>query len=54
MEERKFRELFRKMVDRYELTADKASELLSRILAVLKADSEHACMTKYGEREETR
>ena len=54
MEERKFRELFQKIVDRYELTADKAAELLSRILTVLKADSEHASMTEYGEREETR
>ena len=36
MEDANFKELFQRIVDRYELAPDVASELLQRILAILK------------------
>ena len=36
MEDAKFKELFQRIVDRYELAPDVAAELLQRILAILK------------------
>jgi len=36
MEDAYFKELFQRIVDRYELAPDVASELLQRILAILK------------------
>ena len=36
MEDANFKELFQRIVDRYELAPDVAAELLQRILAILK------------------
>ena len=36
MEDTNFRELFKRIVERYELAPDVAAELLQRILAILK------------------
>ena len=40
MEDANFKELFQRIVDRYELAPDVASELLQRILAILKNTEE--------------
>ena len=57
MEDAKFKELFQKIVDQYELTPDAASQLLQRILAILKnaavlLDSQCEILTQYLESEE--
>ena len=57
MEDAKFKELFQKIVDQYELTPDAASQLLQRILAILKnaavpPDSQCEILIQYLESEE--
>ena len=60
MEDAKFKELFQRIVDRYELAPDVASELLQRILAILKntedeslqSDSKYEILIEHLEREE--
>ena len=60
MEDTNFKELFRKIVDRYELAPDVAAELLQRILAVLKntedkalqSDSKYEILIEHQERED--
>ena len=42
MEDRKFKELFQSVVDRYELSANVAAELLQRILTILKNTEDEA------------
>ena len=60
MEDAKFKELFQRIVDRYELAPDVAAELLQRILAILKntedeslqSDSKYEILIEHQEREE--
>ena len=60
MEDTNFKELFQRIVDRYELAPDVASELLQRILAILKntedeslqSDSKYEILIEHLEREE--
>lgn len=60
MEDANFKELFQRIVDRYELAPDVASELLQRILAILKntednplqTDSKYEILIEHLEREE--
>ena len=60
MEDKKFKELFQRIVDRYELAPDVAAELLQRILAVLKntgdeslqSDFKYEILIEHMEREE--
>ena len=60
MEDANFKELFQRIVDRYELAPDVASELLQRILAILKntedeslqSDSKYEILIEHLEREE--
>ena len=60
MEEANFKELFQRIVDRYELAPDVAAELLQRILAILKntedealqSDSKYEILIEHLEREE--
>ena len=63
MEDANFKELFQRIVDRYELAPDVAAELLQRILAILKilksaeednlqSNSKYEILTEYLEREE--
>ena len=60
MEDANFKELFQWIVDRYELAPDVASELLQRILAILKnteeealqSDSKYEILIEHLEREE--
>ena len=60
MEDTKFKELFQSVVDRYELSANVAAELLQRILAILKnsedeslqSDSKYEILIEHLEREE--
>lgn len=60
MEDANFKELFQRIVDRYELAPDMAAELLQRILTILKnaeakplqINSEYEILTEYLEREE--
>ena len=60
MEDTKFKELFQRIVDRYELAPDVATELLQRILAILKntedeslqSDSKYEILIEHLEREE--
>ena len=60
MEDAKFKELFQRIVDRYELAPDVAAELLQRILAILKntedeslqSDSKYEILIEHLEREE--
>ena len=55
-----FKELFQRIVDRYELAPDVAAELLQRILAILKntedeslqSDSKYEILIEHLEREE--
>lgn len=42
MEEANFKELFQRIVDRYELAPDVAAELLQRILIILKSSEDEA------------
>ena len=61
MEDANFKELFQRIVDRYELAPDVAAELLQRILAILKntendplqTEPKYEILTEYLEREET-
>ena len=60
MEDAKFKELFQRIVDRYELAPDVATELLQRILANLKnaegellqSDSKYEILIEHLERED--
>ena len=60
MEDTKFKELFQSVVDRYELSADVAAQLLQRILLILEkteekslqSDSEYEILIEHLEREE--
>lgn len=60
MEDKNFKELFQRIVDRYELVPDVASELLQRILAILKntedgtlqSDSKYEILIEHLERED--
>ena len=60
MEDTKFKELFQSVVDRYELSANVAAELLQRILAILKntegeplqSDSKYEILIEHLKREE--
>ena len=60
MEDANFKELFQRIVDRYELAPDVAAELLQRILAILKntedeslqSDSKYEILIELLEREE--
>ena len=60
MEDASFKELFQRIVDRYELAPDVASELLQRILAILKntegeplqSDSKYEILIEHLERED--
>ena len=60
MEDAKFKELFQRIVDRYELVPEVAAELLQRILAILKntedealqSDSKYEILIEHQEREE--
>ena len=60
MEDANFKELFQRIVDRYELAPDVAAELLQRILAILKnsedeslqSDSKYEILIEHLEREE--
>ena len=60
MEDAKFKELFQRIVDRYELAPDVATELLQRILTILKntedealqSDSKYEILIEHLEREE--
>ena len=60
MEDANFKELFQRIVDRYELAPDVASELLQRILAILKnkegeplqSDSKYEILIEHLERED--
>ena len=60
MEDANFKELFQRIVDRYELAPDVATELLQRILAILKnaegellqSDSKYEILIEHLEREE--
>ena len=60
MEDENFKELFQRIVDRYELAPDVAAELLQRILAILKntegellqSDSKYEILIEHLEREE--
>ena len=60
MEDTKFKELFQSVVDRYELSANVAAELLQRILLILEnteekslqSDSKYEILIEHLEREE--
>ena len=60
MEDANFKELFQRIVNRYELAPDVAAELLQKILRILKSaeednlqsDSKYEILTEYLEREE--
>ena len=60
MEDTNFKELFQKIVDRYELAPEVAAELLQRILIILKntedeslqSDSKYEILIEHLEREE--
>lgn len=60
MEDANFKELFQRIVDRYELAPDVAAELLQRILAILKNsedeslqfDSKYEILIEHLERED--
>ena len=60
MEDANFKELFQRIVDRYELAPDVAAELLQRILAILKntedealqSDSKYEILIEHIERED--
>ena len=60
MEDANFKELFQRIVDRYELAPDVAAELLQRILAILKntedealqSDSKYEILIEHLERED--
>lgn len=60
MEDANFKELFQRIVNRYELAPDVAAELLQKILKILKSaeednlqsDSKYEILTEYLEREE--
>ena len=60
MEDTNFKELFQKIVDRYELAPEVAAELLQKILKILKSaeednlqsNSKYEILTEYLEREE--
>ena len=60
MEDENFKELFQRIVNRYELAPDVAAELLQRILAILKntedeslqSDSKYEILIEHLEREE--
>ena len=60
MEDANFKELFQRIVDRYELAPDVAAELLQKILKILKSaeednlqsNSKYEILTEYLEREE--
>ena len=60
VEDANFKELFQRIVDRYELAPDVAAELLQRILAILKntedealqSDSKYEILIEHLEREE--
>lgn len=60
MEDANFKELFQRIVNRYELAPDVAAELLQRILAILKntedeslqSDSKYEILIEHLEREE--
>ncbi len=60
MEDEYFRELFQRIVDRYELAPDVAAELLQRILIILnntedkslQSDSKYEILIEHLEREE--
>ena len=60
MEEANFKELFQRIVDRYELAPDVAAELLQRIFAILKnseeaplqTDPKYEILTEHLERED--
>ena len=60
MEDPNFKELFQRIVDRYELAPDVAAELLQKILKILKSaeednlqsNSKYEILTEYLEREE--
>lgn len=60
MEDANFKELFQRIVDRYELAPDVAAELLQKIMKILKSaekdnlqsDSKYEILTEYLEREE--
>ena len=46
MEDSNFKELFQRIVDRYELAPDVAAELLQRILAILKNTEDEALQSE--------
>ena len=60
MEDANFKELFQRIVNRYELAPDVAAELLQKILKILKSAEEdnlqsntkYEILTEYLEREE--
>lgn len=60
MEDATFKEFFQSIVDRYELASDVASELLQKILTILKntedealqSDSKYEILIEHPEREE--
>ena len=60
MEDENFKELFQRIVNRYELAPDVAAELLQKILKILKSaeednlqsNSKYEILTEYLEREE--
>ena len=60
MEDTNFKELFQKIVDRYELAPEVAAELLQRILTILEnteneslqSDSKYEILIEHLEREE--
>lgn len=60
MEDANFKELFQRIVNRYELAPDVAAELLQKILKILKSaeednlqsNSKYEILTEYLEREE--
>ena len=60
MDDTNFKELFQKIVDRYELAPEVAAELLQRILIILKntedeslqSDSKYEILIEHLEREE--
>ena len=60
MEDENFKELFQRIVNRYELAPDVAAELLQKILKILKSAEEdnlqsiskYEFLTEYLEREE--
>ena len=60
MEDANFKELFQRIVDRYELAPDVAAELLQRILDILKntedeilrSDSKYEILIEHIERED--